>query len=102
MLQDGDGAHLPHDLLYRPEDGLCRAAGRLVSRPAEASSERSGARRSPADSGLFNPATLRRLVEQHQSGMRDHSAPLWSLLMFEAFLRAGGVETARAAPRATA
>ena len=45
-----------------------------------------------ADSGLFDPATLRRLVDQHQSGVRDHSAPLWSLLMFEAFLRTSGVE----------
>jgi asparagine synthase (glutamine-hydrolysing) len=27
------------------------------------------------------------MLEQHQSGQRDFSAPLWSLLMFEAFLR---------------
>jgi asparagine synthase (glutamine-hydrolysing) len=27
------------------------------------------------------------MVNQHQSGARDHSAPLWSLLMFEGFLR---------------
>jgi asparagine synthase (glutamine-hydrolysing) len=26
-------------------------------------------------------------VDAHQSGARDYSAPLWSLLMFEAFLR---------------
>jgi len=35
-------------------------------------------------SGLFNSVTLRRLVDHHQSGARDHSAPLWSLLMFDA------------------
>ena len=45
----------------------------------------------------FDPGTLRRLVEQHQSGMRDHSAPLWSLLMFEAFLRTGGAAQAASA-----
>jgi asparagine synthase (glutamine-hydrolysing) len=27
------------------------------------------------------------MVEDHQSGRRDHSAPLWTLLMFESFLR---------------
>jgi len=27
------------------------------------------------------------LVEQHQSGLRDNSTPLWTLLMFESFLR---------------
>jgi asparagine synthase (glutamine-hydrolysing) len=29
------------------------------------------------------------LVEAHQNGTRDYSAPLWTLLMFEAFLRQG-------------
>jgi asparagine synthase (glutamine-hydrolysing) len=40
-----------------------------------------------ADTGLFDRRSLQRMVEQHQSGRRDHSAPLWSLLMFESFLR---------------
>ena len=30
---------------------------------------------------------LEHLVQAHQSGARDYSAPLWTLLMFEAFLR---------------
>jgi asparagine synthase (glutamine-hydrolysing) len=37
------------------------------------------------DSGLFNGEALRELVDQHQSGNRDHSAALWALLMFESF-----------------
>jgi len=32
-------------------------------------------------------ATVSRLLDQHQSGERDHSAALWSLSMFEAFPR---------------
>jgi asparagine synthase (glutamine-hydrolysing) len=34
------------------------------------------------------------MVEQHQSGRSDYSAPIWTLVMFEAFLRncLGGVE----------
>jgi asparagine synthase (glutamine-hydrolysing) len=32
---------------------------------------------------------LEELVSAHESGRRDYSAPLWSLLMFEAFLRRG-------------
>jgi asparagine synthase (glutamine-hydrolysing) len=39
-----------------------------------------------AESGFFNPAMLRRMVADHQSGRRDYSAPLWSLLMFDGFL----------------
>ncbi len=36
--------------------------------------------------GLFNVDYLRELVEQHQSGRRDYSVALWTLLMFDAFL----------------
>jgi len=32
-------------------------------------------------------ATVVRLLDQHQSGERYHSTALWSLSMFEAFLR---------------
>jgi asparagine synthase (glutamine-hydrolysing) len=40
-----------------------------------------------ADTGWFERPYLQHLVEAHQSGTRDYSAPLWTLLMFEAFLR---------------
>jgi asparagine synthase (glutamine-hydrolysing) len=39
------------------------------------------------DTGFFNAPYLRELLDQHQSGARDHSAPLWTLLMFDAFLK---------------
>ena len=37
--------------------------------------------------GIFNTGFLKVLLDQHQSGQRDHSAVLWALLMFEAFVR---------------
>lgn len=40
-----------------------------------------------ADTGFFNKTFLKEMLEQHQSGRRDYSASLWSLLMFESFLR---------------
>ena len=39
------------------------------------------------DSGIFNEAFLRDMVDQHQAGRKDYSASIWSLLMFESFLR---------------
>jgi asparagine synthase (glutamine-hydrolysing) len=36
---------------------------------------------------MFDQATIQRLIEQHESGSRDHSTPLWTLLMYDAFLR---------------
>ena len=40
-----------------------------------------------AETGIFNIAYLAQMVELHESGRRDFSAPIWTVLMFEAFLR---------------
>ena len=40
-----------------------------------------------AETGWFNRDYLTHLLDAHQSGARDYSASLWTLLMFEAFLR---------------
>jgi asparagine synthase (glutamine-hydrolysing) len=40
-----------------------------------------------ADTGMFDMGYLRKLVEQHQSGVSEHSPALWALLMFESSLR---------------
>jgi asparagine synthase (glutamine-hydrolysing) len=39
------------------------------------------------DSGIFDRRFLQQMVDQHQSGRRDFSTPIWTLLMFEAFQR---------------
>jgi asparagine synthase (glutamine-hydrolysing) len=43
-----------------------------------------------ATSGIFEPAMLRRMVDDHVSGRRNYSAPLWTLLMFDGFLASQG------------
>jgi asparagine synthase (glutamine-hydrolysing) len=40
-----------------------------------------------AECGIFDPARLARLVDEHHSGRRNHSSVLWTLLMFDGFLR---------------
>lgn len=40
-----------------------------------------------AETGFFNRAFLEEMLDHHQSGRRDYSASLWTLLMFESFLR---------------
>ena len=39
------------------------------------------------DRGIFEPAFVRNLVAEHQSGALDHSQRLWSLVNFEMWLR---------------
>ena len=54
-----------------------------------------------AATGWFERPAIGRLIDEHQTGARDHSAPLWTLLMFEAFLRKvvdGGAAAPAAAP----
>ena len=54
------------------------------------------------DTGYFDGPCMQRMVDEHIAGRRDHSQPLWSLLMFEAFLRvhehAGTARPAQPAP----
>jgi asparagine synthase (glutamine-hydrolysing) len=40
-----------------------------------------------AETNLFNMTYVGELIEAHMTGRRDYSTPLWTLLMFEAFLR---------------
>jgi hypothetical protein len=35
-----------------------------------------------AKDGLLNPAHVKNLWQAHQSGLRDHSRTLWTILMF--------------------
>jgi asparagine synthase (glutamine-hydrolysing) len=40
-----------------------------------------------ARSGMFDTKYLSHLFDAHYSGVRDYSTPLWSVLVFDAFLR---------------
>jgi asparagine synthase (glutamine-hydrolysing) len=40
------------------------------------------------DAGIFDVDYIERLLQQHMAGARDHSPPIWALLVFEGFRRA--------------
>jgi asparagine synthase (glutamine-hydrolysing) len=79
--------HLPQDVLYRPKMGFSVPLARWFRGPLKQRVRDAVLGERLLATGWFNPAYLRHLVEAHQSGARDYSAPLWTLLMFEAFLR---------------
>ena len=85
---------LSKELLYRPKMGFGVPLASWFRGPLRQRLRDAVLGERLADSGYFNTATLRRLVDQHQSGSRDHSAPLWTLLMFEAFLRTASTDIA--------
>lgn len=79
--------YLPRDVLYRPKMGFGVPLAKWFRGPLKARVQRAMTEGSLVDSGLFRPAYLQQLVNQHQSGMRDYSTVLWSLMMFEATMR---------------
>ncbi|MGZ8240691.1 MAG: XrtA/PEP-CTERM system amidotransferase [Methylobacter sp.] len=79
--------YLPDDILYRPKMGFAVPLDAWFKGPLKNKVREALLGEVMSQCGLFNQAFLQQMVNQHQSGLRDYSAPIWSLLMFEAFLR---------------
>ena len=79
--------YLPHEVLYRQKMGFSVPLARWFRGPLKQRVRDTVLGDRLKDTGWFNPDYLNHLVDAHQSGRADYSAPLWTLLMFEAFLR---------------
>lgn len=82
--------HLPNDVLYRPKMGFAVPLSAWFRGPLRQRVRDAVLGDTLRDTALFDPAALTRLVDEHQSGQAEHSPALWSLLMFESFLRRNG------------
>ena len=82
---------LPHDLLYRPKMGFSVPLAAWLRGPLKDRVRSALQGERMRDCGYFNPATVRRLIDEHNSGMRDHATALWMLLMFEVASGADGL-----------
>jgi asparagine synthase (glutamine-hydrolysing) len=80
-------SRLPKDVLYRPKMGFAVPLAGWFRGPLRERVRESLLGPCMMDSGIFDSGFLRQVVEQHQSGHRNFSDPIWTLLMFEAFLR---------------
>jgi asparagine synthase (glutamine-hydrolysing) len=95
-LHQGEGKHIlkralepyvPKENLYRPKQGFATSLaphfrgtqGRFVREALLGEAMR--------DCGIFDISAIARVVDAHESGAADHSHALWSLLMFDGFLR---------------
>jgi asparagine synthase (glutamine-hydrolysing) len=79
--------YLPADILYRPKMGFGVPLGKWFRGPLKDRLRTSIVEGGLAETGLFNQRYLEKMVQDHQSGLREYSAPLWSLLMFQAAIR---------------
>jgi asparagine synthase (glutamine-hydrolysing) len=78
---------LPNDVLYRPKMGFSVPLARWLRGPLRQRLRTALLDGPVLEGGWLDPAAVRQLVEQHEAGRADHSTPLWTLLMFDAFLR---------------
>lgn len=101
-LRDGNGKHLlkksmepwlPSDVLYRPKMGFAVPLTRWFRGPLKQRLHEALFSGPLPDTGWFNMPVVQRMYEDHQLGRRDFSTPLWTLLMFDAFLRVGTERT---------
>lgn len=80
-------SYLPKDILYRPKMGFSIPLASWFRGPLKQRVRESILGDTMSGSGLFERNYLETLVNQHQSGRRDFSASIWTLMMFDAFLR---------------
>lgn len=79
-------SYLPSDILYRPKMGFAVPLGSWFKGPLKDQVRDSLLGETMLSCGLFDSQFLKKVVNQHQSGFRDYSTTIWSLLMFERFL----------------
>jgi asparagine synthase (glutamine-hydrolysing) len=79
--------YLPDDVLYRNKMGFAVPLAKWFRGELRERVRKSLLSKTLAETGIFNMNFIEEMLDQHQSGRRDYSAPLWTLLMFESFLR---------------
>ncbi len=87
LLKKAMEPYLPHDVMYRPKMGFAIPLAEWFRGPLAGRVKQSLLGPRLSDTGWFDRRTLERLVDQHQSGIRDHSTAIWTVLMFDAFMK---------------
>jgi asparagine synthase (glutamine-hydrolysing) len=78
---------LPETILTRPKMGFPAPVGAWFRGAYRSVIEDYALSARSLDRGVFDPAFVRKLAAEHQSGARDHSQRLWSLVNFEMWAR---------------
>lgn len=78
---------VPNDVMYREKMGFSVPLAEWFRGPLRARLGDVLTSPALADTGMFDIRHIQAMVNAHHSGRRDHSAALWSLVMFESFLR---------------
>jgi asparagine synthase (glutamine-hydrolysing) len=102
LLKRAMEPYLPHELMHRPKQGFAVPLARWFRGPLRSRVPEAILGPRLAATGIFNRHALQQMVDAHAAGTRDFSGPIWSLLMFDAFLRNVFSDHAVAAPERAA
>ena len=95
-LRDGEGKYIfkkslegdvPNDILYRDKMGFAVPLANWFRDSLRETVHDRLIGDSMRESGIFDMGFVEQLLDQHTRGARDHSAPIWALLVFEGFHR---------------
>jgi len=75
--------YLPNELLYRPKMGFGCPVDHWFRSELKEFAHETLLSQSARERGLFRPAYVRRLLEEHCAFTQDHHTRLWALLMLE-------------------
>jgi len=89
-LRDALARHLPRRLFEREKTGFSAPLDAWLRGPLRGWAGDLIGSRALADSGLVDRAVVASAWDQHQSGQRDRSAALWTVLMLAGWLEARG------------
>jgi asparagine synthase (glutamine-hydrolysing) len=89
--------HVPRELVERPKAGFALPVGEWIKGPLRAWAEELMDPAAMAADGWFDPAVVQRRWRDHVDGRRDSTLAIWSVLMFQAWLRAQRDEVRAAA-----
>ena len=87
VLRRGMKGVLPEPILNRPKMGFPVPVGAWFRGAYRSVIDEYALSARSLERGVFDPTFVRNLVADHQSGARDHSQRLWSLVNFEMWLR---------------
>ncbi len=79
--------YLPQEVLYRNKMGFAVPLASWFRGPLRERIRTALLGNTLTGTEMFDMEFIRKMLDQHQSGVRDYSAPIWTLLMFESFLR---------------
>lgn len=81
------GRELPRELFERPKAGFCVPVGEWIRGALRHWAEELLDPKALSGEGWFDVAAVRNRWREHLAGIRDHTPSLWSILMFQAWLR---------------